>query len=157
MEIIFNESAAEFMNEAINIAKQSTCLRSKCGCIIVANNEIIGKGFNSPPNNLESQRRCKNIKEDYNKKVTDKTCCIHAEQRAMFDALKNNPEKLPNSELYFIRIDNENNKKFSRNPYCTICSKMAIDLGIKKFILWHENGITSYETEEYNNKSFKYS
>ena len=101
------------------------------------------------------KRRCENIKEDYNKKITDKTCCIHAEQRAMFDALKSNPEELQNSELYFIRLDNEDNKKFSRNPYRTICSKMAIDLGIEKFVLRHENGITSYGTEEYNNKSFK--
>jgi hypothetical protein len=30
----------------------------------------------------------------YHRKVTDKTCCIHAEQRALFDALKNHPEQI---------------------------------------------------------------
>ena len=105
MEILFGtqkQEAIKLMGEALNIAKQSTCLRAKCGCVIISNNEIIGKGFNSPPSNLESQRRCNNHKENYDKKTTDKTCCIHAEQRAMFDALKNNSEKLQGSKLYFI-------------------------------------------------------
>ena len=153
---MLEQEAIKFMNEASSVAKQSTCLRSKCGCVIVRDTEIIGRGFNSPPYNLESQRRCENDKKNYNKKVTDKTCCIHAEQRAMFDALKNNPEKLQDSKLYFIRLDKNDDKSFAGKPYCTICSKMALDLGIKEFTLWHESGIYSYNAEEYNNKSFEY-
>lgn len=151
------EKARKFIDEAAIMARKSTCSRSKCGCVIVNNAEIIGRGFNSPPNDLESQRRCSNNKENYNRKITDRTCCIHAEQRVMFDALKNHPEKLQDSKLYFIRLDKNGNKLFSGKPYCTICSKMALDLGIKEFILWHEDGICSYGAEEYNNKSFGYS
>lgn len=41
-------------------------------------------------------------------------------------------------------------------PYCTICSKLALDVGIKEFALWHEEGITIYNTEEYNTLSYQY-
>jgi len=72
------------------------------------------------------------------------------------DALAKNPEKLKNSKLYFIRLDENNNKQPAGNPYCTICSKMALDTGISEFILMHEKGIKIYKTEEYNNLSYNY-
>ena len=72
------------------------------------------------------------------------------------DALKNHPEKIKSSTIYFIRLDGNNNKEPAGKPYCTICSKMALETGIKEFILWHEQGITSYNTEEYNNLSYQY-
>ena len=72
------------------------------------------------------------------------------------DALKNNPTRLKNSTLYFIRLSKENEKQFAGNPYCTICSKMALDVGIKEFILMHKDGIKSYNTEEYNQLSYNY-
>ena len=146
----------KFMEEAVEEALKSSCLRSKCGCIIIKDNKIIGRGFNSPPKGLESQRRCLNDKNSYDKKVTDKTCCIHAEQRAIFNTLKNNPSKINGSKLYFIRLDKSNNMIFAGKPYCTICSKMALDLGIKEFVLWNERGICVYDTEEYNDLSFGY-
>jgi len=145
-----------FIHAAEELAKKSTCERSKCGSVIVKDNTIIGQGYNSPAKNLESQRRCKNNKEDYHKKVTDKTCCIHAEQRAIMDALTKNPEKLKDSKLYFIRLNKENLKEPAGNPYCTICSKMALDVGIKEFILLHKEGEKSYNTEEYNSISYNY-
>ena len=150
------KEALKYFDKVIEIAKKSTCERAKCGCVIVNSNEIIGGGFNSPPKNLENQRRCSNDKELYHKKVTDKTCCIHAEQRAIFDALKNNPKKLSSSRLYFIRIDENGNPTKSGKPYCTICSKMALDVGISEFVLWHEKGICVYKTEGYNTLSFDF-
>lgn len=145
-----------YFDEAIKEALKSTCLKSKCGSVIIKDRKIIGKGFNSPPKNLESQRKCLQNKKKIDEKVTDKTCCIHAEQRAIIDALKNNSKKIDNSVIYFIRIDKNGNKTFSGKPYCTICSKMALDVGIKEFVLWHEKGICIYNTEEYNLLSFNY-
>ena len=150
------EKVEYFMNEAIKEARRSTCNRSKCGSVIVKDNVIIGKGFNSPPGNLESQRRCILAKKTYNEKVGDKTCCIHAEQRAIIEVLKKNPEKIKNSTLYFIRLGKEGNKSFAGKPYCTHCSKLALDVGIVGFALWHEKGICIYDIEEYNDLSFKY-
>lgn len=118
--------------------------------------EVIGSGYNSPPRDLESQRRCQCDKKILDSKVTDKTCCIHAEQRAIMDALSKNAEKLPGSRLYFVRIDDEGKMKFSGEPYCTICSKMAIDTGIQEFVLYRKDGLHVYDTEEYNLISFQF-
>jgi deoxycytidylate deaminase len=151
------EVAQTYLQKAIEIAQKATCSRSKCGCVIVKDDIIIGSGYNSPPNDLESQKRCSNSKNQYHKKVTDKTCCIHAEQRAMFDALKNNSQNITGSRLYFIRLDEKNQPAVVTGmPYCTICSKMALDLGIKEFVLVYENGFHVFNTEEYNDVSFKY-
>lgn len=150
------KTALEYLAKASEIALQATCSRSKCGSVIVKGNEIIGRGYNSPPLGLESQRRCSNSKKDYDLKVTDKTCCVHAEQRAIMDALRTNPENIFGSRLYFIRVDEEGNPKRAGNPYCTICSKMALDAGIAEFVLWHEEGICVYDTEEYNLRSFEF-
>ena len=145
-----------FMQKATEIAQKATCERSKCGCVIVKEGKIIGKGFNSPAQNLEFQRRCHCDKEQYHKKVTDKTCCIHAEQRAILDALKSASDQLPGSDLYFIRLDQKGEITKAGEPYCTICSKMALEVGIKSFHLWHSKGIIAYDTEEYNILSYQY-
>ena len=153
---IDKEKAEEYIYKTVIMARKATCLRSKCGSVVVKNNQIIGSGFNSPPANLENQRRCICLKGDYHKKVTDKTCCLHAEQRAIIDSLKNNPDKLDGSRIYFIRLDEEGLKKESGEPYCTICSKMALDVGIKEFVLLKKEGICVYDTEEYNDLSYKF-
>ena len=146
----------DLIKDLIDVAKNSTCEKSKCGSIILKNNKIIGKGFNSPPKDSESQRRCQNSKETYHNKITDKTCCVHAEQRAIIEVLKKNPEKIKNSTLYFIRLGKEGNKSFAGKPYCTHCSKLALDVGIVGFVLWHEKGICIYDIEEYNDLYFGY-
>ena len=137
--------AEVFMQQAAEIAQKASCERSKCWCIIVKDGEIIGQGFNSPPQHLESQRRCYWDKAQYHRKVTDKTCCIHAEQRAILDALKSASDQLPDSDLYFIRLDQEGKITKAGEPYCTICSKMALEVGIKNFHLWHAEGIVAYD------------
>nr|MBI4156419.1 hypothetical protein [Candidatus Woesearchaeota archaeon] len=148
--------ALEYMAEAAKVALNSTCHDSRCGSIIVKYGEIIGKGFNSPPGNKENQRRCDYSKDSYHKKITDKTCCVHAEERAIIDALCNNQLKIVGSSLYFTRIDGDGNLLKLGNPYCTICSKMALDVGIEEFILYHSEGISIYNTDEYNSISFNY-
>jgi len=146
----------EFISVAEEQAKLSTCLRAKCGTVIINQGKIIGRGFNSPPGNLESQRRCLNNKEDYDKKVTDKTCCIHSEERAVDEALKNYPKELEDSILIFKRVDESGLSLFSDKPYCTICSKRALDKGVAYWILEHKDGIYIYNAEEYNDLSFNY-
>ena len=150
------EQALEYLVEASEMAKLATCEQASCGSVIVKDNKIIGSGFNSPPGNRESQRRCSCDQNSYHKRITDKTCCIHAEQRAIDDALKNNPYKLPGSRLYFTRIDENGNQKRSGKPYCTSCSKAALDKEIAEFVLHHKEGVCVYDTEEYNRLSYEY-
>lgn len=151
------DEALEYLEEARIVWLQATCTRSKCGSVIVKNWEIIWVWYNSPASELENQRRCSCNKDDYHKKVTDKTCCIHAEQRAIMDALRKNPDKIIGSRLYFSRLDDIWNIKYSWEPYCTICSKMSLDVWIREFVLYKKEWICVYETWEYNDLSYKYS
>jgi len=146
----------KWIEAAVSVARQATCERSKCGSVIVSDGVIIGEGYNSPPGRLESRRRCWVEKSTYDPKVTDKTCCIHAEERAIMDALRRHPDKIVGSRLYFIRLDERDEPKRAGEPYCTICSKMALDAGIVEFVLWHESGMIAYPTDEYDALSCRY-
>ncbi|MBW2995187.1 hypothetical protein KY312_02455 [Candidatus Woesearchaeota archaeon] len=146
--------AMKYINKSAEIAKSSKCLRSKCGSVIVKDDETIGQGYNSPPGDRTLEKCLKdNLPADFK---SDKTCCVHAEQRAIMNALARNPDRIKGSRLYFIRLDENENPKRAGRPYCTICSKMALDAGIKEFVLWHEEGICVYDTKEYNTLSFQY-
>ncbi|MBN2094818.1 MAG: hypothetical protein JW727_02120 [Candidatus Aenigmarchaeota archaeon] len=148
------KEAERMLHEAEKLALLSTCLRSRCGSVIVRDGKIIGSGYNSPPLDRKLEFCIKDkLPKDFK---SDKTCCIHAEQRAIMDALRRNSEKLSGSRLYFIRLDEKGKGAFAGKPYCTICSKMALDAGISEFVLWHKEGICVYETEEYNKLSFEY-
>lgn len=139
------------------MARQATCQRALCGTVIVAVGQVIGQGYNSPPGGLESQRRCHVDKASLSSRFkSDKTCCVHAEQRAIMDALARHPDRVKGSRLYFVRVDQQGKILRSGEPYCTICSKMALDAGVGEFLLWHETGITTYDTAEYNLLSFAY-
>lgn len=147
--------AIKWMNVAAQIAEKALCLQAKCGSVIVKNGEVIGTGYNAPPLDKEDNRTCL---QEFNpgKPKYDKTCCMHAEWRAIIDALKRNSEKLQGSKLYFTRIDERGNIKKSGQPYCTVCSRLALDSGISEFLLWHEKGICAYPTDEYNKLSYQY-
>lgn len=150
------QKALHYVEQAATVAKVATCSEAHCGSVIVKDGLVIGAGFNSPPMELGSQRRCGADKAKYHEKVTDKTCCVHAEQRAIMDALQTNPDELTGSRLYFIRLDREGNMTRAGKPWCTICSKMSLDVGIAEFVLWRDDGVCVYDTEEYNDLSFAY-
>lgn len=147
--------AEKYIQEAVALARQAGCSDAHCGAVIVKDGEIIGRGFNSPPMGA-STNRCHIPKTDYHTRVTDKTCCIHAEVRAIHDALRHSSDKLLGSDLYFVRVDGAGGPKYSGAPYCTLCSKLVLDAGIATFHLLHEEGIVSYPTDEYNERSFSY-
>lgn len=174
----FEELAAKrWLYSAIDAAKNySTCHRSKCGAVLVATDKdlrsmIIGSGYNSAPRNCTLDECFKaQLPKGFK---SDKTCCIHAEQRAIRDADRNYPALVSGSTLYFIRLDEHNEPKPSGHPYCTMCSKASLDAGIGEFVLLHPTGyeikgldglvvgsalsqdsFVAYPAEEYNQLSF---
>jgi deoxycytidylate deaminase len=150
------ELAIGFMNKAAEEARLALCLKAKCGTVIVKNDEIIGMGYNAPARDDIAKRICLEehpLDKKFNKH--DQTCCVHAEWRAIMDAFKTNSEKIKGSQLYFTRVDDMGNIKKSGKPYCTVCSRLALDSGISEFILWHNEGICVYKTDEYNILSYK--
>ena len=144
-----------YFYEAAKEAEKALCLKDKCGAILVLNNEIIGRGFNGPANNDISNRKCNLNLINSPKAKSDRTCCLHAEWRVIINTIKNKND-ISGSTLYFTRVDNENNILKSGEPYCTICSRLALDNGVKYFALWHDSGIKIYDTKEYNELSYKF-
>jgi len=145
----------QYIEEAAIVAKKALCYKAKCGSVIVANDKIIGNGYNAPPLDDENHRRCGDNREGGKPKY-DQTCCVHAEWRAMHDALVNNADKIVGSKLYFTRVDEHGRNIRSGQPYCTVCSRLALDLGLSKFILYHEDGICEYDTDEYDRLSYNF-
>jgi len=142
------------MELAAEQARKSQCQKAHCGAVIIKDGEAIGQGFNSPAGNEPA--RCKDTHTIPENNKHDITCCMHAEVRAIHDAQKNQPEKLVGASIYFMRTDDEGKQTFAGVPYCTICSKEALDAGLSEFVLWHKDGITVYNTKEYNDLSYQY-
>jgi deoxycytidylate deaminase len=153
---IEKEEALKAFDGAIAIAQHALCLQARCGSVIIKDSRIIGSGYNAPPGDREDARRCLKQNAVSSRFKSDKTCCIHAEQRAIADALVHEKGAIAGSRLYFIRLDADGNPLFAGDPYCTICSKAALDAGIAEFVLWREEGVCVYDTLEYNQRSYQY-
>lgn len=149
------KKAVRWMEAAAVYARRALCSNAKCGAVVVKDGAAIGGGYNAPPRDREENRMCR-AEIGPGKPNYDRTCCMHAEWRAIMDALRNHPESIAGSKLYFARVDGEGAIRRSGEPYCTVCSRMALDAGIASFLLWHEEGIGEYPTEEYNKLSYAY-
>lgn len=144
----------QYFEQAAKVAEQSLCLRRRCGSVVVKNGRTIGQGYNAPPQDDISIRRCNAPIDKYKKYPTDKTCCMHAEQRAILDACKQHPEELIGASLYFVSIDDQGSIQDASSAYCTICSKMALEVGIKYFCLYNDKKTQKFDAKEYNNMSY---
>ena len=146
----------QFFWEAQKVAQLATCNRAHCGAVVVtAEGRMIGKGYNAPPLGDESQRMCDAELDKTIKQNNDKTCCVHAEWNAILDALKHHPDKVEGSALYFMRVNDMGEFTEAGEPYCTVCSRLALESGIKLFGLWN-NGPEMIPTDTYNTRSYAY-
>lgn len=143
------------MNEAARAARNALCHKARCGAVVVKDGEVIGEGYNAPPLDKEENRTCG---WDFGpgKPKYDRTCCMHAEWRAILDVLRSSPAKVGDSKLYFVRVDAAGRVKKSGEPYCTVCSRLALDAGVGHFLLWQDAGICEYPTHEYNQLSYRF-
>ena len=146
----------QYFKEANKEATKALCLRDKCGAVVVKDGVIVGRGYNGPPQDNLEQRKCLNeYPKELKKPKSDRTCCVHAEWRAIINAQKNSPN-LTGSSLYFARVNGEGELLPSGEPYCTVCSRLALDVGIMYFCLNHENGSRCYDTSNYNDLSYEF-
>lgn len=157
MEYLAGKAANEaerWMGEAARSAESALCLRDKCGAVVVSGGVVVGRGYNAPPLDDLSQQLCAREIPPPPKQKVDRTCCVHAEWRAILDCLKHSPEKIVGASIYFTRVDAEGTILRSGKPYCTVCSRLALDVGLSEFVLWHDEGLCSYATGEYNLLSY---
>lgn len=114
----------KFMNIAIEESKKANCAKGKVGAVIVLNEQILGKGNNSVPNNCKPCTIDSCLRKKYNLKSGERQeICrvVHAEQNAILNSLKN-VKDISNSTIYV-----------TKSP-CMICAKLIINSGIKKVI-----------------------
>jgi deoxycytidylate deaminase len=145
-----------FFEASAAVASEATCHRAKCGTVIVKDGQIIGRGFNGPALDDEANRTCDTEFDLTLKPKYDKTCCIHAEWRAILDACKHHAAQVDGATLYFMRVDEQGNFTDAGQPYCTTCSRLALESGIGWFVLWNDDGADRYEAAEYNQRSYAF-
>lgn len=145
-----------FFELAATQARQATCLRASCGSVIVKDGRVLGQGYNGPAGGRESNRTCQAQLELSRKPKYDKTCCIHAEWRAILDACKRSGPDVAGSRLYFMRIDVKGEFTDAGEPYCTVCSRLSLESGVAEFALWNNDGADIYPSAEYDQKSYAF-
>lgn len=151
------KEAVRFLGLAEKEARSSSCQNARNGAVIIQNSKVIGRGFNSPALGKEEFRTClDSYPEPEKKKKFDRTCCVHAEWRAVFDALRRNPRKIRGSTLYHMCLDDNGKVKKMDQPFCTTCSRIMLDAGIRGFVEYHKKGIISYLTGEFNKLSYRF-
>ena len=152
---------------ACNVAMNSLCLKSKCGAVLVGkpyfepqagthalfDGSLVSVGFNSPPRSDPAFRRCGATTPSKAHPKAGRTCCVHAEVRALLAAPR---DRIEGSTLYFSRVNEAGYLQPSGRPWCTECSKLALDLGVKTWVLWHEEGPAEYDAAHYDWLSNRY-
>lgn len=101
-----------FLQIAKQISKYSKDPSTQCGAIIVKNKIIISSGYNGLPRHIEDRtERYENRDEKYK-------LIVHAEENAIFNAVRNSINIL-NTSIYVYGL-----------PVCSNCAKSIIQSGI---------------------------
>ncbi len=150
-----------YFHIAAQFAQKSTCKKAHCGCILVKDGRVIAGGYNAPPLGDVENQKCDYVYPAKRKRPqNDCTCCVHAEWRAIIDALRSgNSADLVGSTLYFTRVDEFGKKYFAPEkytPHCTVCSRLGLDAGISTWVLWGDPEPVMYGAKEYNDLSYQF-
>ena len=111
-----------FMEIAKMVALRSTCLRRKTGAVIVRDKRILATGYNGAPSGVRHCDEVGCLREELGIPSGERhELCrgLHAEQNAILQAALHGVS-LKDSEI------------FTTHEPCILCSKMLINVGIKK-------------------------
>jgi deoxycytidylate deaminase len=136
---------------AVDTANRGPCAKSKRGVVIysVATaggvGVIWGNAFNSPPWPFE----CSNTDAC---KADCGRICVHAEQRAIIQALTPSETELrhplagdPRAELHLVHVKTVDGKLVPSpgGPSCDQCAKLILEAGIRTVWLYVQDGVWS--------------
>ncbi len=113
-----------FMKIAEDVATRSTCTRRKVGAVIVKDRRILTTGYNGVPTGIEhcTPETCIRTKMNVPSGERHELCRgLHAEQNAIIQA-------------GFHGVSIQGAVIYVTHQPCSICTKMLINSGIKKFI-----------------------
>lgn len=146
-----------YLGIAKAVAKRSTCLKRRYGCVIVKNDEIISTGYNGSPRGEENccdvYDECPRLNVAHNSGDYSNCPSVHAEQNAMLSASRKDmlgaTMYLSCEEEKTFCCDSETecdnckkdccyaNKRFIEVADCSpcpICLRMIKNAGIKRVI-----------------------
>ncbi len=112
-----------FIMLAINISTRSTCIRRKVGAVIVRDKRILATGYNGAPTGIShcTEETCLRNKYNIPSGERHELCRgLHAEQNSIIQAA-----------MHGVSIMGAN--IYVTHQPCSICTKMLINSGIKKF------------------------
>ncbi len=113
-----------FMKIARDVSERATCIRRKVGAVIVKDKRILSTGYNGAPAGVThcTNENCLRTLNNIPSGERHELCRgLHAEQNAIIQAA-----------LHGVSINNAS--IYITNQPCSICTKMLINSGIKKFI-----------------------
>ncbi len=113
-----------FMDITRLVAKRSTCLRRQVGAVLVMDKRILATGYNGAPSGLAHclEVGCVREKNQVPSGERHELCRgLHGEQNAIIQAA-----------FHGIRIQGAT--LYCTNLPCVICTKMAINAGIKEIV-----------------------
>lgn len=112
-----NKKRKMFFDVAMNIAKECPMKRCKHGAVLVKNNEIIAKGYNYSYNNKET------LHNHY---------AVHAEVNVILQAKSKGIKNLSETDLYVVRISNDNDNELMLSKPCKNCSKLILKYKVRR-------------------------
>ena len=113
-----------FMKIAEDVSTRSTCIRRNVGAVIVKDKRILSTGYNGAPTGIShcTEESCLRIKHNIPSGERHELCRgLHAEQNAIIQAA-------------FHGVSIKDAVIYITTQPCSICAKMLINSGIKKFI-----------------------
>ncbi len=116
-----------FMTIAEDVATRATCIRRKVGAVLVKDKRILSTGYNGAPTGITHCTPETCLRTIYNVPSGERhELCrgLHAEQNAIIQAAYHGVS-IKDAILYV-----------THQP-CSICTKMLINSGIRKFIFKH--------------------
>ena len=116
-----------FMKIAHDVSSRATCIRRKVGAVIVKDKRILSTGYNGVPTGITHCTLETCLRNIYNVPSGQRhELCrgLHAEQNAIIQAAYHGVS-IAGAIIYV-----------THQP-CSICTKMLINAGIKKFIFEH--------------------
>lgn len=112
----------KFLSGALYVSNYAKCLSRKVGAVLVYNDKIISAGFNSGPDNYGNCERCFRRENNVpSGTMLDKCYAIHAEQKVIFEGLKQN-------------VDFSKCTLYVNCTPCINCAKLLVHAGIKKVV-----------------------
>jgi len=141
--------AEYWLERAAFEARRATCQSARCGAVLVLGDRCVGMGSNGPA--VGSRLRCNDTAPSTRRPKSDRTCCVHAEWRALLQSWPTT-----NTTLVFTRVDDTGQRVSSGLPYCTVCSRLALASGVRSWVLEHEGVVCEYDAETYDELSYAY-